>query len=76
MHYPKVLERVDSPEQIFHRSFPLGAPEYFGHCSWDTPAASRVSFDLPDLSRNEDRRRLRSQGAVRDEPFLTQSQII
>ena len=27
MHYPKVLERVDSPEQIFHRSFSLGAPE-------------------------------------------------
>ena len=27
MHYPKVLERVDSPEQIFHRSFFLGAPE-------------------------------------------------
>ena len=26
MHYPKVLERVDSPEQIFHRSFSLGAP--------------------------------------------------
>ena len=27
MHYPKVLERVDFPEQIFHRSFSLGAPE-------------------------------------------------
>ena len=27
MRYPKVLERVDSPEQIFHRSFSLGAPE-------------------------------------------------
>ena len=27
MHYPKVLERVGSPEQIFHRSFSLGAPE-------------------------------------------------
>ena len=29
MHYPKVLERVDSPEQIylFHRSFSLGAPD-------------------------------------------------
>ena len=27
MHYPKVLERVDFPEQIFHRSFPLGAPD-------------------------------------------------
>ena len=27
MHYPKVLEQVDSPEQIFHRSFSLGAPE-------------------------------------------------
>ena len=27
MHYPKVLERVDSPEQIFHRGFSLGAPE-------------------------------------------------
>ena len=26
MHYPKVLERVDSPEQILHRSFSLGAP--------------------------------------------------
>ena len=26
MYYPKVLERVDSPEQIFHRSFSLGAP--------------------------------------------------
>ena len=26
MHYPKVLERADSPEQIFHRSFSLGAP--------------------------------------------------
>ena len=26
MHYPKVLERVDFPEQIFHRSFSLGAP--------------------------------------------------
>ena len=26
MHYPKVLEGVDSPEQIFHRSFSLGAP--------------------------------------------------
>ena len=26
IHYPKVLERVDSPEQIFHRSFSLGAP--------------------------------------------------
>ena len=28
MHYPKVLERVDSPEQIFHRSFSLGAPVF------------------------------------------------
>ena len=28
MHYPKVLERVDSPEQIFHRSFSLGAPSH------------------------------------------------
>ena len=27
MHYPKVLERVDSPEQIFHRRFSLGAPD-------------------------------------------------
>ena len=27
MYYPKVLERVDSPEQIFHRSFSLGAPD-------------------------------------------------
>ena len=27
MHYPKVLERVDFPEQIFHRSYSLGAPE-------------------------------------------------
>ena len=27
MHYRKVLERVDSPEQIFHRRFSLGAPE-------------------------------------------------
>ena len=27
MHYPKVLERVDFPEQIFHRSFSLGAPD-------------------------------------------------
>ena len=27
MHYPKVLKGVDSPEQIFHRSFLLGAPE-------------------------------------------------
>ena len=27
MHFPKVLERVDSPEQIFHRSFSLGAPD-------------------------------------------------
>ena len=26
MHYPKVLERVDFPEQIFHRSFSLGVP--------------------------------------------------
>ena len=26
MHFPKVLERVDSPEQIFHGSFSLGAP--------------------------------------------------
>ena len=26
MHYPKDLERVDSPKQIFHRSFSLGAP--------------------------------------------------
>ena len=25
MQYPKVLERVDSPEQIFYRSFLLGA---------------------------------------------------
>ena len=30
MHYPKVLERVDSPEQIFHRSFSLGAPVFYG----------------------------------------------
>ena len=30
MHYPKVLERVDSPEQIFHRRFSLGAPECVG----------------------------------------------
>ena len=29
MHYPKVLERVDFPEQIFHRSFSLGAPDSF-----------------------------------------------
>ena len=29
MHYPKVLERVDSPEQIFHRNFSLGAPVRF-----------------------------------------------
>ena len=29
MHYPKVLERVDFPEQIFHRSFSLGAPGVF-----------------------------------------------
>ena len=28
MHYPKVLERVNSPEQIFHRSFSLGAPDF------------------------------------------------
>ena len=27
MHYPKVLERVGTPEQIVHRSFSLGAPE-------------------------------------------------
>ena len=27
MHYPKVLERVDSPEQIFHRSFSLGSTD-------------------------------------------------
>ena len=27
MHHPKVLERVDSPEQTFHRSFSLGAPD-------------------------------------------------
>ena len=27
MHYPKVLERVDFPEQIFHRSFSLGVPD-------------------------------------------------
>ena len=26
MHYRKVLERVDFPEQTFHRSFSLGAP--------------------------------------------------
>ena len=33
MHYPKVLERVDSPEQILHRSFSLGAPELsLGQC--------------------------------------------
>ena len=29
MHYPKVLERVGSPEQIFHRRFSLGAPDIF-----------------------------------------------
>ena len=29
MHYPKVLERVDTPEQIFHRSFSLGTPDAF-----------------------------------------------
>ena len=33
MHYPKVSERVDSPEQIFHRSFSLGAPEGTQHVS-------------------------------------------
>ena len=27
MRHPKVLERVDSPEQVFSRSFSLGAPE-------------------------------------------------
>ena len=29
MRYPKVLERVDSPEQIFRQSFSLGAPLHF-----------------------------------------------
>ena len=29
MHCPKVLERVDFPEQIFHRRFSLGAPDNF-----------------------------------------------
>ena len=33
MHYPKVLERVDFPEQIFHRIFSLGAPDVI--CNWD-----------------------------------------
>ena len=32
MHYPKVLERVDFPEQIFHRSFSLGAPVFPAKC--------------------------------------------
>ena len=32
MYYPKVLERVDSPEQIFHRSFSLGAPDFEQAC--------------------------------------------
>ena len=27
MHYPKVLERIVSPEEIFHRSFSLGASD-------------------------------------------------
>ena len=38
MHYPKVLERVDFPEQIFHRSFSLGAP--------DTIKLYRVQLDF------------------------------
>ena len=40
MHYPKVLERVDSPEQIFHRSFSLGAPDNL-HILGDLRAVSR-----------------------------------
>ena len=39
MHYPKVLERVDSPEEIFYRSFSLGAPEVYAS-PW-----ARVGFD-------------------------------
>ena len=41
MYYPKVLERVDFPEQIFHRSFSLGAPVY---SYFDTDCPTKVTM--------------------------------
>ena len=34
MYHSKVFERVDSPEQIFHRSFSLGAPDKLIEETW------------------------------------------
>ena len=45
MHYPKVSERVVSPEQIFHRSFSLGAPEQFRPPPFFTSTSRKL--DLP-----------------------------
>ena len=44
MRYPKVLEWADSPEQIFHRSFSLGAPATSLVTSFET---HRPGFPFP-----------------------------
>ena len=52
MHYPKVLERVDSPEQIFHRSFPLGAPDQWAnYLPQRAPQRAKVLTQRSNLSR-------------------------
>ena len=54
MHYPKVLKRVDFPEQIFHRSFSLGAPDNPAYdfkvlpCSLFWSHVTSENFQLPD----------------------------
>ena len=58
MHYPKVLERVGFPEQIFHRSFSLGAPVKIG------PQSVLWLEWIPSRSLITAKRTLISQGAV------------
>ena len=50
MHYPKVLERVDFPEQIFHRRFSLGAPEHHSKASSESYLGHSPSCIYGDIS--------------------------
>ena len=66
MYYPKVLERVDSPEQIFHRSFSLGAPDVHqtdsGHFKVDFQIPSRFDVTPSSFPTQEGNQKEFSQG--------------
>ena len=63
MRYPKVLERVDSPEQIFHLSFSLGAPEH--------NQRRNDSDEYAKLQRNEEHDNTKGVTQRREEQFST-----